>query len=494
MLFNSYIFIFVFLPIVWIGFFTIGKRNTQLASALLVLASLIFYGYWNTRYLWLLLASITVNFAIAKQLIKYQLNGLNAQSKRLLAIAITGNLLLLGYFKYLNFIINAAGWSCAERYHVAAILPLGISFYTFTQIAVLIDIYKNKLNKLSYLHYLVFITYFPHLIAGPVLHHSTIIPPLEKKSTYTINWDNMSAGVVLFAIGLFKKVYWADSLAPFVDDIFGSIPKGAIAGAIPTPYEAWAGALAYTLQIYFDFSGYSDMARGIALLFNIDLPINFNSPYRARNIIDFWRRWHMSLSVFLRDYIYIPLGGNRKGEISRYVNLFITMLIGGIWHGAGWNFILWGALHGAYLTVNHFWRGILSGKEKICLPHPVAGLVSGALTFICVVVAWVLFRSPNLADAEVILKAMFAIEYHPIAFADVAAGKLLVLSKMYGHDLAVLVITGLLWVWILPDSNNIRYTPRNTLELIWRTAAVSLLLCWTINRFGSYSPFLYYQF
>ena len=494
MLFNSYIFIFAFLPIVWSGFFLIGKKSTSLASAWLTAASLAFYSYWSTKYLWLLVLSIGINFVIASSLVHLKERRQTRQTRFLLIIAIVANLGTLAYFKYANFFLSAitAAWGKGE--HLNIILPLGISFYTFTQIAFLVDVYTNKVNKFNLLHYSVFITYFPHLIAGPVLHHTAIIPPLQKKATYCVNWANMSAGITLFAIGLFKKVYWADSLAPFVDDIYASVAREWPSGNLPTTYEAWAGALSYTLQIYFDFSGYSDMARGIALLFNINLPINFNSPYKAVSIIDFWRRWHLSLSAFLRDYVYIPLGGNRKGKFRRYQNLLATMLIGGLWHGAGWTFIFWGAIHGVLLAVNHYWTDFSKKYPRLQLPSPLGKILGAALTFIFVVVAWVLFRSASWLDASVMLQAMFKIASKPILFSEVATGHLLVLSNMSGHDLALLIVLGLAWVWLLPVSNDIRYTPKSTLDMVLRASGIVILLCWTINRFGAYSPFLYYQF
>ena len=304
----------------------------------------------------------------------------------------------------------------------------------------------------------------------------------------------MCVGVSLFAIGLFKKVYWADSLAPFVDSIFDAISNQWPHGRLPTAYEAWAGALAYTLQIYFDFSGYSDMALGIARLFNTQLPVNFNAPYQAGNMVEFWRRWHMSLSTFLRDYLYIPLGGNRQGPFHRYRNLMLTMLIGGLWHGASWNFVVWGGCHGLFLVINHWWSGRSAVLRIGWMPESAASLLGGALTFVAVVLAWVLFRATSLANATVILAAMFGLACEPIAFSEVINGHLLVLSPMYGRDLAQLIVLGLGWVWLLPASNRLRHTSSNRWDLAWRTVYVALLLCWTINRFGSYSPFLYYQF
>jgi len=252
--------------------------------------------------------------------------------------------------------------------------------------------------------------------------------------------------------------------------------------------------LAYTLQIYFDFSGYTDMALGIALMFNIRLPINFNSPYKSTSIIEFWRRWHITLSTFLRDYLYIPLGGNRHGKLRRYGNLFATMLLGGLWHGAGWTFVIWGALHGAYLTLNHLWRELVSERYFRWLPKWFVIFTGGFLTFIAVVAAWVVFRAENMMQALVMWKAMFGIEYRPITFDAVAHGNLLLLADMSGRGLMLLLLPGLLWAWLLPNSTRIRFIGGNLLWILLQAMIIFGLLYWAIDQFGSYSPFLYFQF
>jgi D-alanyl-lipoteichoic acid acyltransferase DltB (MBOAT superfamily) len=263
----------------------------------------------------------------------------------LLASAIAVNLILLGYFKYANFFADNLNHFAGTALPIGqVILPLGISFFTFTQIAFLVDTYQGKVKEFNFVHYTLFVTYFPHLIAGPVLHHKEMMPQFAKRNVCHLNWDNVAVGLSIFVLGLAKKVLIADSLAEFATPIFSAVA----AGGQPMLFEAWIGALAYTLQLYFDFSAYSDMAIGISLMFNVRLPMNFNSPYKATSIIDFWRRWHMTLSRFLRDYLYIPLGGSRNGKAQRYLNLMITMLLGGLWHGAGWTFVIWGGLHGFY--------------------------------------------------------------------------------------------------------------------------------------------------
>ncbi len=402
MLFNSYVFIFAFFPIVFFGFFCIGKHSHALGSLWLVSASLFFYGWWDIRFVSLLLGSIVFNYS-AGYLIGHKIAHTSAkQSKTILATAITANLILLGYFKYANFFADTLNHLTGTLLPIGeVILPLGISFFTFTQIAFLVDTYQGKVKEFNFVHYTLFVTYFPHLIAGPVLHHKEMMPQFAKRDVCLLNLNNVAVGLSIFVLGLAKKVLIADSLADFSTPIFTAVA----AGGQPMLFEAWLGALTYTLQLYFDFSGYSDMAIGLSLMFNVRLPMNFNSPYKATSIIDFWRRWHITLSHFLRDYIYIPLGGSRNGKAQRYLNLMITMLLGGLWHGAGWTFVIWGGLHGFYLMVNHAWRGI---KNKIGWGEggTMAKLGSGALTFLAVIVGWVFFRADSFSSAMTLLHGM----------------------------------------------------------------------------------------
>lgn len=496
MLFNSYPFIFLYLPIVFLGFFWLAKSSHIFAAAWLALASLFFYGYWNPAFVGLLLGSIACNYTfgvwIAKATtgIKHQ-PSIHTDKKLLLMIAITANLLVLGYYKYMNFFISSfndiadANWSLSD-----SILPLGISFFTFTQIAFLVDTYQGKVKEYSFIHYTLFVTYFPHLLAGPVLHHREMMPQLQLRKNYQLNWDNIANGLLLFTLGLCKKTLLADSLSPYANAIFEASQHGMLL----TTYEAWAGALAYTMQIYFDFSGYTDMALGIALMFNIRLPINFDSPYKATSIIEFWRRWHMTLSRYLRDYLYIPLGGNRKGKLRRYVNLLLTMLLGGLWHGAGWTYILWGVLHGFYLTINHLWREQVSPMIPFAIPTRISILLGGTLTFIAVVVAWVVFRSSDTASTSIMLNAMFGIEARPITFTEVIHSQLLPSTDMPGRPLVELLLLSLIWVWLLPNSNKIKFIKGGTLLAIIQAIVVFYFLCLAVDQFGSYSPFLYFQF
>ena len=308
---------------------------------------------------------------------------------------------MLGYFKYANFFLQvAADVSGHALSWDRVLLPLGISFFTFTQIAFLVDAYRGLAREYNFVHYCLFVTYFPHLIAGPVLHHKEMMPQFQEARTYRLNWEHVAVGLTIFFIGLFKKTVIADGVAPFAGPLFATPGQ-------PDLFAAWGGALAYTFQLYFDFSGYSDMAIGLSRVFGIKLPLNFDSPYKAVNIIDFWRRWHMTLSRFLRDYLYFSLGGNRRGPVRRHVNLVATMLLGGLWHGAGWTFIAWGGLHGLYLVANHVWRAFRLRLGQDLEKSTLLGrTVARLATFIAVVVGWVFFRASNFDDAVAILRGM----------------------------------------------------------------------------------------
>lgn len=401
MLFNSFEFIFLFLPITLVGWFLIGKRNDRVAVSWLVLCSLFFYGWWNPVYLLLILFSILLNFAFGWMLLKEE-----TQKKRkvLLILGITINLGLLGYYKYANFLVEQVYLAIESSVHLEKILlPLAISFFTFQQISFLVDAYRGETQESNFLNYCLFVTFFPQLIAGPIVHHKEMLPQFVKKGIYKLNHEHISIGLAIFIVGLFKKVIFADGMAIYATPVFNA----AEAAAVLTFFDSWCGALAYTLQLYFDFSGYSDMAIGIAFMFGIKLPINFNSPYKSTSIIDFWRRWHITLSRFLRDYLYIALGGDRKGEVRRYVNLFLTMFLGGIWHGAGWTFVFWGMLHGFYLVINHVWRklrrDILKWSDGI---GKVEITFYRVLTMLAIVIGWVYFRAETVSGANHIMLAM----------------------------------------------------------------------------------------
>lgn len=390
MLFNSLEFLFIFLPVTFFVYFYLNKKKLiMLATGWLVLASLAFYSYWNINYLPLILISMVFNYCVGYTL-SHRTN-LRLNRRGVLFFGLAGNLALLCYFKYFDFLINNINLVLHTGFDTLKIaLPLGISFFTFTQIAYLVDAYKREVKEYDFLNYSLFVTFFPHLIAGPILHHSEMMPQFKNLRKRVINHKNISLGLFLLAIGLFKKVIIADNLSPVVQDLFDIIP-------VLDFWEAWIGSLSYTFQLYFDFSGYCDMALGIAYLFNIALPVNFNSPYKADSIQDFWRRWHITLSRFLKNYIYIPLGGNRAGEWKTYRNLFLTFLIGGIWHGANWTFVIWGVLHGCGICLHRFFRKFNIQINKFA---------AIAATFLFVNISWVFFRSLSIHRAIDILKSM----------------------------------------------------------------------------------------
>jgi D-alanyl-lipoteichoic acid acyltransferase DltB (MBOAT superfamily) len=399
MLFNSHIFLFLYLPLTAIVFFRLGAYSHRLAAAWLGASSLFFYGYWNPAYVGLLLASIFFNYGIGFALAREYDAGNTRRKNIILALGVGADLVLLGYYKYANFFLGTAnnlldaGWSMQD-----ILLPLGISFFTFTQIAFLVDAWSGKAREFNFIHYLLFVTYFPHLIAGPVLHHKEMMPQFAQPETYRVSWENMAVGLTFLFAGMFKKVIIADSLAPHATPVFAA----AEAGQELSFFEAWKGTVAYTLQLYFDFSGYSDMAIGLSRMFGVKLPLNFNSPYQAVNIVEFWRRWHMTLSRFLRDYLYIPLGGNRHGPGRRYLNLLATMLLGGLWHGAGWTFVVWGCLHGLYLVINHAWQKLWVRPIGTWWSRAIAR----SITLLAVMVAWVFFRAESFEGAMHMLQAM----------------------------------------------------------------------------------------
>lgn len=405
MLFNSYQFIFIFFPVVLVVFFQLARLGHARAAGFLALASLFFYGYWSPVYVGLLAGSIACNYVFGSWIAKSAARGIFSR-QRLLFLAVSANLLLLAYYKYANFFLSSVNSMAGSHLSLREIiLPLGISFFTFTQITFLVDTYQGKVKEYSFIHYALFVTYFPHLIAGPILHHKEMMPQFAKATTYRFSYENMAVGCTIFFIGLFKKVVLADGVSAYVETVFGAPAQGLQLSFI----EAWVGAISYALQLYFDFSGYSDMAIGLSRMFGVILPLNFSSPYKAVNIIEFWRCWHMTLSRFLRDYVYIPLGGNRMGASRRYTNLMVTMVLGGLWHGAGWTFVVWGALHGVYLAINHAWHALRRkvGQDPQRPLSTPAHICATFLTFVSVTVAWVFFRADSFDTALKIAAAMF---------------------------------------------------------------------------------------
>lgn len=413
MIFNSYAFIFTFLPVMLLSYFWLLRKRLVLGSKVwLVGGSLFFYGYWNVVYIPLLLGSIFVNFFVGSALVNEK--PLKVSKKSLLIFGILFNIMLLGYFKYTDFLLdNFNGLFGADVPLSHIILPLGISFFTFTQIAFLVDAYKEKVKEYDLLNYMLFVTYFPHLLAGPILHHSEMMPQFVSLWNWAVRWRNVAVGLFLFSIGLFKKIVIADTIATWANTGFDTATTLNLV-------EAWATSLSYTLQLYFDFSGYTDMAIGISLMFNIRLPINFNSPYKAKDIQDFWRRWHITLSRFLRDYIYIPLGGNKVGKYQNYSNLFAVFLIGGLWHGASWMFVIWGALHGIAIVIHRIWKD---------LGLRMWGWMGWFITFNFVNVAWVFFRAKDFASVEKVLGGMIGAS--GIVLPGMLASKLAFLSQYH---------------------------------------------------------------
>ena len=478
MLFNSYSFIFLFLPAVLAGYFVLGRSGNLAPVVWLALASLAFYAYGNWQYLPLLLASIAFNYAIGYLLIARELRP--RLRFAVLTAGVAGDLLLLGIFKYAGFLAANFNEAFSTGFVVNILLPVGISFYTFTQIAFLVDAFRGKVARYALPHYALFVTYFPHLIAGPILHHRDMIPQFERAEAKRPDPHLLLCGLIIFAIGLFKKTCLADGIQPLVGPAFGP--------GSPTFDQAWIGALAYTFQLYFDFSGYSDMAIGISLMFGIFLPLNFNSPYKAVSIADFWRRWHMTLSQFLRDYLYISLGGNRRGPVRRYVNLMITMLLGGLWHGAAWTFVAWGALHGTYLCINHAWNRFW--PEIAPRWQPVATAAGAVLTFLAVVVAWVFFRANDIDSAIYVLVRMA----DPTRFA---------LGRVEIANLTLIACYAAL-AWFAPNTQAIMgydHEQRRVGERLaharlrpWFLYATAAMLAFGILGIQQHSEFIYFRF
>jgi alginate O-acetyltransferase complex protein AlgI len=401
--FSSFQFIFIFLPLVLMGA-AVAQRFGDLALKLwIIAASLVFYAAWYLPYVLVLLGSILVNFVFLRLALDSKVG--TARRYWVVVVGIVANICLLGWFKYAGFFAFNMNVVFGTDFPVGQIaLPLGISFFTFQKIALLVDVYRRDVTEVSLLDYAMFVTFFPQLIAGPIVLFPEVHDQYREPGRMRVTPQHCVIGLSIFAVGLFKKAAIADLMATYAGPVFAAAEEGKKLGTA----EAWTGVLAYTMQLYFDFSGYSDMAVGLAAMLGIVLPFNFVSPYKATSIIDFWRRWHVTLSRFLRVYLYIPLGGNRKGPLRRYINLMIVMFIGGLWHGAGWTFVAWGALHGGYLVVNHLWRTVSAQ-----LPKPgsaaSAALHAGSwlLTFIAVVIAWVFFRADSFAAATAILARMF---------------------------------------------------------------------------------------
>jgi len=461
MLFSSPEFIFGFLPVTLLVYFLLTHSNqVRLARYWLLLASFFFYAYWKPANLLLITSSMTFN---------YVLGGFIARkhSRPLLTFGVIVNIAVLFYFKYIDFfIINVNDLTGSQLNLLNVILPLGVSFFTFQQIAYLVDSFNGKRGHYRFPNYCLFITFFPHLIAGPIVHHGVLLPQLEDNTNTRLDFSNFSKGIFLFNIGLAKKVIIADTVASLVSSGYSNTE-------LLTTAQAWITSLAYSVQLYFDFSGYSDMAIGLALLFNIRIPINFDSPYKAVNIQDFWRRWHITLSQFLRDYLYIPLGGNRKGEFRTSLNLLITFVLGGIWHGAGWTFLFWGFLHGAGNVFHRYWK-----KTNIEMPD-WAGIV---LTFLFINVTWVFFRAPSWSDAINVLEAMIGLQHG-------GGGEFKLINDFYSAPIWIVSVLLL----FSKNSNQLVSEFEVNRGIMWRTVALVVINMVFLNSAVN-QEFLYFDF
>lgn len=474
MSFASYIYILIFLPATCLGFWFIQRTRPSTALWYLTFASAVFYAYWNPRDLIIAGISVLANYFAAKWLLSLK------QPRWLFIIAIAANLTALCYYKYLAFLVGLLHFELGSTETIS--LPLGISFFTFTQIAYLADCLAGKIKSSQHnpRDYVLFVSFFPHLIAGPILHHSDVFAQF-RGDFLTDRRAKIGTGVILFSIGLFKKVIIADNLSLIVKPVFSL----ADAGTAVTSGQAWIGAVAYALQLYFDFSGYSDMAVASALFIGFKIPFNFYSPYRATSIIEFWRRWHITLSRFLRDYLYIPLGGNRQGPGRRYLNVFITMLLGGIWHGAGINFVIWGALHGIFIVVNHLWRDYVVARAPALARSRALIFPAYLLTMGCVLFGWIFFRAETPTGALILVERMF---WSPsISFA---AG-----FPIPQDQMALIVFAGLISV-TMPNSVQIHdWCLREERYQSWIIgAAAGTLFALAFISISPDSPFLYFQF
>lgn len=466
MLFNSYEFLFLFLPIVLLGYYVFLPQRARLPF--LTILSYIFYGWWDYRFCALMLASTLIDYVSGLLIF----HAPDPRRRRLwIVVSLIANLSLLGFFKYFDLgarTVNAlAAWLGASSPLISLLhitLPVGISFYTFQSMSYSIDIYRGVVKPArSLVEFACYVSLFPQLVAGPIIRYKDLADQMVCR-THTI--QKAALGISFFIVGLSKKVILADGVAPMVAHVFGLSSPGVL--------EAWAGVLAYAMQIYFDFSGYSDMAVGLGLMLGFQFPQNFNSPYKATSITDFWRRWHMSLSTWLRDYLYIPLGGNRKGPVRTYVNLFITMLLGGLWHGASWTFVIWGGYHGVLLAVERAMgkRGLVRGPA----------FIQRAVTFLLVLVGWVLFRCETLGQAGSMLMGMVGLNGAGTPFLEYLTTVPL--------SLAMLAVT-MSMIWTLPNTWEIRWRPG-----FWSAVALCILfvVCVGVILVNSSSPFLYFQF
>lgn len=493
MLFNSYEFIFVFLPITIAGYFFLGKiTNNKLANVWLVFASLLFYSYWEISFLPILLCSILFNYTISGIIIKYRkVKEKKSLKKYLFITGISANIALLSYYKYTDFFLtNLNRFIGTDFTLLHLILPLGISFFTITQMVYLVDCYEGVAKDHDFVNYSLFVSFFPHLLSGPILYHKAMMKQFNNDDTKKINWDNLYSGATLFIIGLAKKVLIADTFLIFSHPAF-SDPVHA------STIDVWVAALSYMLQLYFDFSGYSDMAVGAARMININIPLNFNSPYKAKNIIDFWQRWHMSLTSTITNYLYTPIFMSFKKMTfnQAMISTFLAMFIAGIWHGAGWSFIVFGSMHGIGLVINHVWK-------HYHLPMNI--LFGRIITLIWVLLSFVFFRANSAHEAVEMIRKMFNIHYlvlEPDFFItryipllqgwDVKIGTIISYPGWSIKEVSIAIAVGFIVTFALPNSNQI---VKNTTPSYAFAAFLILIGIWSVCCFNNITEFLYFQF
>lgn len=482
MLFNSYIFIFLFLPISLLGYFFLNKfKKYNLAEYFLIIMSLWFYGYFNYKYLFIIIFSIFINYFLGKYMQKAK------NKKFFLLLGIFANIGLLFYFKYMNFFVDNLNFLFQTNFEIKKVLlPLGISFFTFQQLSFIVDNYKGNIKSYTFRQYALFVVFFPQLIAGPIVMHNETIPQFEDETKKKFCFENFSKGIMAFSFGLAKKVLIADSLGRVVNYGFSHIMSLGSINAIFV-------MLSFTLQIYFDFSGYCDMATGIAKMFNIDLPMNFNSPYKSLSVTEFWQRWHITLSRFLKTYIYIPLGGNRKGNARTYINLCIVFLISGLWHGANYTFIIWGCMHGLMLVIERIF------KKKICNINIVLRWI---VTFAFVNIAWIIFRADTINDAVLFLKQILSFHFIPLNIEMIQCFDFSILPFIFNrigrlgsyllNSYPIYVINSIVVMVLLCKNTNERL--ENFKPNFINSIITSLLLFLSIWSLTSVSNFLYFNF
>lgn len=470
MVFSSYIFIFSFLPIVLIGYYSLSKlKNSIYQRIFLILSSLFFYGYYNVEYLLLIISSIVVNYIVAIFIQK-------RKSRKWLIIGIVFNVALIGYFKYCNFFVENVNIIFKAHFSMRNILlPLGISFFTFQQLSFLISVYKQDEKVEKFRDYCLFVSFFPQLVAGPIVLYSEMIPQFKDESRRYFNSESFASGLYIFSIGLFKKAVIADTIAVFADSGFSMTNMGLAVG--------WITAISYTLQIYFDFSGYSDMAIGLGKMFNIEIPFNFSSPYKSESITEFWRRWHITLGRALSTYIYIPLGGNRKGLARTCINLFLTFLVSGLWHGAAWTFVLWGMMHGLFVIVERIFKNQLTK-----VPHAIRVMV----TFLITNCLWVLFRADSFSTALNVYKGMVNFRHIDIGNISAMSGSVINFPTMIDNVYIIGIICILLL--IVFKCNNSISKFRSFTSSYGTVIMTVLLLSFSLLCFSRESVFIYFNF